>query len=112
MYRKRMVAGICRFKPATSRSPGQGRYKPDYFLTNKTTTMSNENLEFMHNALKYLGFGERTSLNHALEEHVLQGSPDFELETEASFDGESILTARLYYHRYKSQLNDRYYLNK
>lgn len=66
----------------------------------------------MHNALKYLGFGEHTKLNSDLEEYVRAGSPDFQLETEVSFDGETRISARLYYHRYKTQLNDRYYLNK
>ena len=74
--------------------------------------MSNENLEFMHNALKYLGFGEHTLLNQELEDRVHEGAPDFQLETEVSFDGESRISARLYYHRSKNSLTDRYYLNK
>jgi hypothetical protein len=51
-------------------------------------------------------------LNRDLEEHVREGSPDFELGTEACFDGETILSARLFFHRSKDSLTERYYFNR
>src|ERR1700761_1841606 len=74
--------------------------------------MTTENLEFLHTALKYLGFGEHTTLNRDREEKISQGAPDFNLETEVSFDGESVLLAKLFYRRGKGQFSERYYLNK
>jgi len=73
--------------------------------------MSNENLEFLHNALKYLGFGENNLLNRELDEAYAQGQDSFELETEVSFDGETRLAARLYFGRGKDAYSDRFFLN-
>lgn len=74
--------------------------------------MSTENLEFLNNALKYLGFGENAPLNTALEERIAEGAPSFELETDNSFDGETLLSARLFFRRAKNLLDERYFLNK
>jgi hypothetical protein len=74
--------------------------------------MSNENLEFLHNSLKYLGFGENNLLNRELDEAFAQGQPGFELETEVSFDGETRISARLFFHRGKEKFSDRYFFNK
>ncbi len=71
-----------------------------------------ENLDFLHNALKYLGFGEHTQLNQDLEDHVTQGRQSFELETEAHFDSETVLSARLFFRRSKDLNDPRYFLNK
>jgi hypothetical protein len=46
----------------------------------------NENLEFLHRNLKYLGFGENTLLNQQLEENIASGAPEFELYTDAFFE--------------------------
>src|ERR1700744_4901838 len=102
MYWKRTAAATCRSRPEISRSNGHDRYRRRLISSpTKFKAMSNENLDFMHNALKYLGFGEHTSMNRELEDHVHEGTPDFNLETEVSFDGESTISARLYFHRYK-----------
>jgi hypothetical protein len=74
--------------------------------------MQQKNLDFLHNALKYLGFGVNTQLNRNLEEHIAQGKPSFELETEISFDGVTRLSARLFFSQSKNKLYDLYFFNK
>jgi hypothetical protein len=74
--------------------------------------MKHEDLKFLHDTLKFLGFGENSTLNEALEEQIQLGVPGFELETEASFDGDSIMSGKLYFKRGKEQFIERYFLNK
>jgi hypothetical protein len=72
--------------------------------------MDKENLAFLQDSLKYLGFGENTLLNQHLEEQVLKDVGEFELYTEAFFDDNTKLEAKLYYR--KSDSKDRYFLTK
>ena len=72
--------------------------------------MNAENLAFLQDSLKYLGFGENTLLNQQLEEQVLKDLGEFELYTEAYFDDNTKLEAKLYYR--KSDAKDRYFLTK
>lgn len=72
--------------------------------------MNKENLAFLQDSLKYLGFGENTLLNQQLEEQVLKDVGEFELYTEAYFDDNTKLEAKLYYR--KSDSKDRYFLTK
>lgn len=74
--------------------------------------MTPENLAFLHDTLKFLGFGENTTLNEALEEQIGQGAPSFELETDVCFEAESIMSAKLYFKRGKEQFIERYFLGK
>jgi len=72
--------------------------------------MAKSNLEFLNDDLKYLGFGERSLLNQHLEAQVLRNQPAFELFTEAFYDADTKLEAKLYFTR--SKQSDFYYLNK
>jgi len=72
--------------------------------------MNKENLIFLHDALKYLGFGESTLLNQQLEENIGQGVREFELYTEAFFDDFTKVEAKLFFHR--SDKSDRYIFSK
>jgi hypothetical protein len=72
--------------------------------------MTPENLIFMHDTLRYLGFGINTSIHYDLEEQIKLEPMAFELYTEAFFDEYSKMEATLYYTRGKS--GERYYLNK
>lgn len=74
--------------------------------------MENKHLDFLHNALKYLGFGVNTQLNRELEEHIALEEPSFELETEVSYDGVTRLSAQLFFSRSKNKLYDHYFFNK
>ena len=74
--------------------------------------MTTEHLIFLHDTLKYLGFGVDTPLNFALDNQIKQGQPSFELETETCFDGESLMTARLFFKRGRDLHKDRYFFNK
>jgi hypothetical protein len=72
--------------------------------------MNQENLSFLHDSLKYLGFGESTLLNQQLEEQIAKGVREFELYTEAFFDDFTKLEAKLYYHQ--SDKSERYIFSK
>jgi hypothetical protein len=72
--------------------------------------MNQENLNFLHDSLKYLGFGESTLLNQQLEEQITKGVREFELYAEAFFDDFTKLEARLYYHQ--SDKSERYIFSK
>ena len=74
--------------------------------------MNTENANFLHETLKYLGFGINTPLNSALEEQLNQEPDAFTLNTEVSFDGETTIDATLYFNRGKGEYADRYYINK
>ena len=72
--------------------------------------MNQENLSFLQDSLKYLGFGESTLLNQQLEEQVAKSVREFELYTEAFFDDFTKLEAKLYYHQ--SDKSERYIFSK
>ena len=72
--------------------------------------MTQSNLEFLNDNLKYLGFGEKSILNQHLEAQILRDPPSFELFTEAFFDSETKLEAKLYFVR--SATSDFYFFNK
>ena len=69
-----------------------------------------ENLEYLNTRLKYLGFGENTTLNMILEQEMRREEPTFDLYTEAFFDEETKLEARLNFGRGKT--TDWYFFNK
>jgi hypothetical protein len=83
-----------------------------YSFIAKLYVMKQEHLIFLHDTLKYLGFGVDTPLNFALENQIKQGQPSFELETETCYDEESLMTARLYFTRGKDLHKERYFFNK
>src|SRR6202012_5626879 len=69
------------------------------------------NMEYLHEDLKYLGFGENTLLNNQLEENIAKGQPEFELYTDAFFEHFVRMEARLHFLRHAHQGNyifDRY----
>ncbi len=51
--------------------------------------MTPSNLDFLNDSLKYLGFGERSPLNHHLEANMLRDLLSFELFTEAFFESDT-----------------------
>jgi hypothetical protein len=69
-----------------------------------------ENLEYLNSRLKYLGFGENTVLNKCLEEEMKRGEPTFDLYTEAFYDEETKLEARLNFNLGKKK--DRYFFTR
>jgi hypothetical protein len=72
--------------------------------------MTTNNLDFLNNDLKFLGFGERSLLNQHLEAQLQRELPSFELFTEAFFDSDTKLEAKLYFTR--STKENFYYFNK
>src|SRR5450631_1727178 len=72
--------------------------------------MNNENLEFLQESLKYLGFGEKQYLNQQLSEQIALAPKSFELDLEAFFDAEHKLEVTLYFRR--SDQLDMYFFNK
>ncbi len=69
-----------------------------------------ENLNYLNSRLKYHGFGENTTLNMILEQEMKREEPAFDLYTEAFFDDETKLEARLNFGRGKG--TDWYFFNK
>ncbi|HMH23826.1 MAG TPA: hypothetical protein VK563_18700 [Puia sp.] len=72
--------------------------------------MNTENLEFLQESLKYLGFGEKLLLNQQLEELIAKQPKDFVLETEAFYDEETRLETTLHFRR--SEQLDMYFFNR
>jgi len=69
--------------------------------------MNNENLEFLKNQVKYMGFGER--FNEQLEQNLQNGKPEFQLRMESEYDKDKF-EAQLYFR--KSDTTDMYFFNK
>ena len=74
--------------------------------------MKTEHVNFLHETLKYLGFGVNTPLNNALDEQLSREPDAFTLHTEVSFDGETMIEATLFFKRGKGEYTDRYFFNK
>ena len=72
--------------------------------------MNNENLEFLQNSLKYLGFGEKLLLNRHLEEFITSEAKEFQLESQAFYDDETKLEVILHFRR--SDQSDMYFFSK
>jgi hypothetical protein len=72
--------------------------------------MNKENLEFLQDSLRYLGFGERASLNQQLEQMVASEAKEFVLESEVYYDDETKLEVILCFRR--SEQLDMYFFNK
>jgi hypothetical protein len=65
--------------------------------------MNANNLAFLNERLKYLGFGENTLLNQQLEDHIAREEPEFELFTDAFFDHLVRTEAKLHFQRQDQQ---------
>ncbi len=72
--------------------------------------MNTENLEFLQDNLKYLGFGDKLFLNQQLTEKIAGAPKSFELDTEAFFDENHKLEVTMYFRR--SDQLDMYFFNK
>ena len=72
--------------------------------------MNQSNVDYLNESLKYLGFGEKSLLNQHLEAQILREPASFELFTEAFFDSDTKLEAKLYFTR--STKSDFYFFNK
>jgi hypothetical protein len=72
--------------------------------------MNRENLSFLQDNLKYLGFGDNGPLLEQLEAQIVKESKEFQLFTEAYFDENSKIEAALYFR--KGDLSDLYFFNK
>jgi hypothetical protein len=72
--------------------------------------MKKDNLTFLQENLRYLGFGETLPFNDELEHEVGKGQKDFHLATEAHFDEWSKLEATLHFR--KGDQQEMYFLTK
>ena len=72
--------------------------------------MNNENLEFLQESLRYLGFGDKLFLNQELTEYITQELNSFQLETEIFFEEGKKLEVTLYFR--KSVNIEMYFFNK
>lgn len=70
-------------------------------------------LQALQNDIKYMGFGEHTMLNLMVEEQVRSQVAAFEAYTEAFFDEETKIEARLFFRKGTSDTyGERYYFNR
>jgi hypothetical protein len=72
--------------------------------------MKKDNLTFLQENLRYLGFGEGLPLNDQLVQEVEKGEKEFQLRTEAHFDEWSKIEAVLYFKKGGEQ--DMYFFSK
>jgi len=69
--------------------------------------MQQENVEFIQNNVKYMGFGDK--LNDQIAKNIQQGFPEFTIKTDAVFNQKKI-EGELYFR--KSDTTDRYFFNR
>jgi len=69
--------------------------------------MQQDNVEFVQNNVKYMGFGDK--LNDQIAKNIQQGFPEFTLKTESVFNQKKI-EGELYFR--KSDSTDRYFFNR
>jgi hypothetical protein len=72
--------------------------------------MNNDNLNFIRQSIRYLGFGDAMSHSELLEQEMQSEVREFQLKTAACFDEWSTIHATLYFR--KSENYDMYYFNK
>ena len=72
--------------------------------------MKEDNLPFLRDSIRYLGFGEGSVLNEQVEKEIQKGVTEFQLRTEAHFDEWSRIEAILHFRR--SEQSDMYFFNK
>ncbi|HWB27715.1 MAG TPA: hypothetical protein VG738_19705 [Chitinophagaceae bacterium] len=80
--------------------------EPNYFIEQKTNNMNNENVDFLHNQVKYAGFGEE--LHGALVKEIKNDPGEFKLSYSHTF-GKDTMDAELNFKRSKE--SDLYFFN-
>lgn len=78
-----------------------------HFITNQSLVMNEQNLQYLKDNIKYLGFGEK--LFPDLQKNMEQGLPEFQLKISTEFHNDKI-GAELHFR--KSETNDMYFLNR
>jgi len=100
------------YKPAETLTMVQ-EVEPPFFpkellLKNKTIIMNEENLEYLKNQLKFLGFGE--GLNSQLESKMREGKPDFTLDASTEF-GADKMQAVIHFRHSEKDGKEAYFCN-
>lgn len=72
--------------------------------------MNNENLDFLNECLKYLGFGDKLFLHQELAEYITREAIAFELQTEVIFEESKKLEVTLHFRR--SEQFETYFFHK
>jgi hypothetical protein len=78
-----------------------------YSITNQSFIMNEQNLKYLKDNIKYLGFGDK--LYPELQKNMEQGFPEFQLKTQTEFNKDKI-EAALYFK--KSDQTDMYFFNR
>ena len=78
-----------------------------HFITNQSFVMNEQNLKYLKDNIKYLGFGEK--LFPELQKNLEEGLPQFQLKVSTEFNEDKI-GAELHFK--KSETNDMYFLNR
>lgn len=80
----------------------------ELLLTNKTIIMNAENLEYLKNQLKFLGFGE--GLYSQLENKMKEGKPEFTLDASTEF-GTDKMQAVIHFRHSEKEGKEAYFCN-
>ncbi len=76
-------------------------------ITNQSFVMNEQNVKYLKDNIKYLGFGEK--LYPEMQSNMEQGLPEFRLKTQSEFNKDKIEAAL---HFKKSDTSDMYFLNR
>ncbi|MES2329994.1 MAG: hypothetical protein V4539_10350 [Bacteroidota bacterium] len=83
--------------------------KQELLFNHKNDVMNAENLDYLQNQLKYLGFGE--GLQVQLEKQLQEGLPDFQLKASHEF-GKDQMDATLHFKKSEREGKEMYFFNK
>ena len=72
--------------------------------------MNSENILFLRDNLKFLGFGEGTQLTDQMEEYIFHQANEFQLQTESFYDDDYKMEVTLHFR--KGDNTDLYFFNK
>ena len=81
----------------------------DSLFNHKNNVMNAENMDYLQNQLKFLGFGE--GLSEQLEKNLKEGLPDFQMKASHTF-GKDEMEAVLYFKRSERDEKEFYFFNK
>ena len=87
---------------------GPGYFSKQILEQNKKVIMNSENLEYLSNQLKFLGFGE--GLAKQLEEKMKEGKPEFSLNDSREYDKDKMEAVIHFRHSVKDG-KDNYFCN-
>jgi len=104
---KQVPYGIALDEYLKSRTARDLQQLNKHSITNQSCVMNEQNLQYLKDNIKYLGFGEK--LYPELEKNIEQRFPEFQLMLQTEYNKEKV-SATLYFK--KSETSEMYFFNK